>query len=138
MNWKTAGLALVALVVLAGIVYAATQYSGEQTGTVTTIDLSITFNEVALENGGTMEWGELDFGEPTSYILAVTNEDDIDIEVAFLCPDLPGTWNEEWTPDTTTLGPTEIATGPLTLTAREKGPFTLTWQITATEVEETP
>ena len=134
MNVKTAGLALIALIVFAGVVYAATTlYSGHQHGDVIEEGVAIVFNEVTIEDGGIMEWGTLILGEPKSLTLTVTNNFETTREVAFLSPELPTEWTQEWTPDETLLLPGETATGILTLTATTLGEFTIAWQITATE-----
>ena len=135
MNWKTAGLAFIALLVLAGIAYAlTTTYSGTQQGDVINPGLGIHFGDDIIEDEGIMDWGTLTLGVPKSITLTVTNNFETNQTITFLCSDLPTGWTETWTPDTTELAPGENATGPLTLTAMDEGRFTISWQITATEV----
>ena len=126
-------LGAIAILLVAWVAYAlTTQYSGDQTGNVLS-GLSITFNDVTIADGDTMEWGDLTINVPKSMTLTVTNNFDTEQEITFLSVDLPGDWTELWEPDETILGPGATATGDLTLTATTLGEFTISWQITATE-----
>jgi len=117
-------IAILASVVIAGVTM---KYSHPETATVTPVSVKEYLGGVAVANGTTFDWDQLEAGVTYDWNYTVENVGSVNCTVYRITPNLPGGWVETWTWNNTLFKPYETKVGNLTLTVPVNASGSYSW-----------
>jgi len=117
-------IAILASVVIAGVTM---NYYHPETATVTPVSVKEYLNGVAVANGTTFDWDQLEAGVTYDWNYTVENIGSVTCSVYRIVEGLPDGWIETWTHNSTYLMPYETKVGNLTLTVPVNASGSYSW-----------